>query len=60
MVHTLGTELTPQAVSVQLEVAQMAKLKWPERIELFQRPPMTPTRKVMRTTLAAQLLARES
>ncbi len=60
VVLTPGTELTLEAVSALLDSTQMAKYKWPERMEQFDSLPMTPTRKVMRATLAQQVLARDS
>jgi cyclohexanecarboxylate-CoA ligase len=35
-----------------LEEHKVAKLKWPERLELIAEMPMTPTRKVMKGELA--------
>ncbi len=40
-----------------LEEAGISKLKWPERLEVLDALPMTPTRKVMRGELAKRLAA---
>ncbi|MDN2565611.1 acyl--CoA ligase [Aquibium sp. A9E412] len=45
-------------VCAMLEERGIAKFKWPERLEIFEQLPLTPTRKVMRGALAEMLKAR--
>lgn len=46
-----GQSLTLEAVADQLNAAGIAKYKWPERLEIIDALPQTPTRKIMRGTL---------
>ncbi len=43
------------AIVAMLDEAGIARYKWPERLEIVEAMPMTPTRKVMRGRLAARL-----
>ncbi|HEX5477998.1 MAG TPA: AMP-binding protein [Burkholderiales bacterium] len=54
-----GGELSLEAVQRWLDAAQLAKLKWPERLEIIDEMPMTPTRKVIKGALV-QRLAKEA
>lgn len=47
--------ITLGCVLAELERAGIARFKWPERLELIDEMPMTPTQKVMRGRLAARL-----
>ena len=54
--------LKPDAKAITLDDLRMwlsardvAKLKWPERVEIIADMPMTPTRKVKKTELIAML-----
>lgn len=46
-------------VTAALDAAGVARYKWPERLEMVEQMPMTPTQKVMRGRLAALLRQRE-
>ena len=48
--------LTLARVTEALEHAGIARFKWPERLELVDEMPVTPTQKVMRGRLAARLV----
>lgn len=48
---------TLEAITRELDRAGMAKFKWPERLELIEAMPITPTQKVMRGRLR-ELLSR--
>ena len=48
-------ELTLAAVTRMLEHAGIARFKWPERLELVDEMPLTPTQKIMRGRLVARL-----
>lgn len=51
--------LTLDDVLAWLRDHDVAKLKWPERLELVADMPMTPTRKIMKGVLVAELHARD-
>lgn len=53
------TGLTLADVTERLHQAGIAKFKWPERLETFDDLPMTPTRKVIRSTLSAAVINRK-
>jgi acyl-CoA synthetase (AMP-forming)/AMP-acid ligase II len=46
-----GETVTLDAIQAHLERAGLAKYKWPERLELVERLPLTPTGKIMRYAL---------
>jgi cyclohexanecarboxylate-CoA ligase len=46
---------TLEAIMRELDRAGVAKFKWPERLELIEAMPLTPTQKVMRGRLREQL-----
>jgi cyclohexanecarboxylate-CoA ligase len=50
-----GMTLSLDALCVWLEGQGVAKLKWPERLVPVAEMPMTPTRKVIKSALAAVL-----
>ncbi|MEM7693989.1 MAG: class I adenylate-forming enzyme family protein [Pseudomonadota bacterium] len=50
-----GAALRLEDVTARLDKEGVAKFKWPERLEVFDALPITPTRKVMRGALAAAL-----
>ncbi len=52
---TPGETITLEEACQLLDENKMAKYKWPERLELFEELPMTPTRKVQRGKVAALL-----
>jgi acyl-CoA synthetase (AMP-forming)/AMP-acid ligase II len=52
---TPDTSLALDEVLAFLSEAGMAKYKWPERLEVLESLPMTPTRKVMRGKLVEQI-----
>jgi acyl-coenzyme A synthetase/AMP-(fatty) acid ligase len=52
---TPGHTITLEEACKLLDDNKMAKYKWPERLELFDELPMTPTRKVQRAKVAALL-----
>lgn len=45
-------EVTLAALTQMLELAGVAKFKWPERLEFIEEMPLTPTQKVMRSKLS--------
>ncbi len=49
-----GTTVTLADVQAHLERAGVARYKWPERVEILEALPMTPTGKVMRYELRAR------
>ena len=49
--------LTLEAITRELDRAGIAKFKWPERLELIDAMPLTPTQKVMRGRLRERLKA---
>ena len=49
--------LTLEAITRELDRAGVAKFKWPERLELIDAMPLTPTQKVMRGRLRERLKA---
>ena len=51
--------ITLAQVTAALDEAGIARYKWPERLEMVEQMPMTPTQKVMRGRLAALLRQRE-
>lgn len=51
--------LSLDEVADVLAAAGLAKYKWPERIEILEEMPMTPTRKVMRGRLAGMITDRK-
>lgn len=51
--------LTLDDVTQELNRAGIAKYKWPERIEVFDELPMTPTKKVIRSKLTAEITHRK-
>jgi non-ribosomal peptide synthetase component E (peptide arylation enzyme) len=46
---------TLEAIMRELDRAGVAKFKWPERLELIEAMPLTPTQKVMRGRLRERL-----
>jgi cyclohexanecarboxylate-CoA ligase/acyl-CoA synthetase len=52
-----GANLKLADVCQWLTQYNVAKIKWPERLELIAEMPMTPTRKVKKAELAARLVA---
>jgi non-ribosomal peptide synthetase component E (peptide arylation enzyme) len=50
-----GRALTLAEVAEWLAAQQVSKLKWPERLEIVESMPLTPTRKVMKGELAKRL-----
>ena len=50
-----GAAVTLDQLREWLTVHEVAKLKWPERLEIIDELPMTPTRKVKKAELAARL-----
>jgi len=50
-----GATLTLDDLRAFLTAREVAKLKWPERLEIIADMPMTPTRKVKKTELVAKL-----
>ena len=48
---------TLEAITRELDRAGVAKFKWPERLELVDAMPLTPTQKVMRGRLRERLKA---
>ena len=54
------SSLTLDEALAALEAHGMAKYKWPERLEILDQLPMTPTRKVMRGKLAETILQQET
>ena len=50
-------DVTLDAICALLDQHGVAKFKWPERLEIFDQLPMTPTRKVMRGALVQMLPA---
>ena len=52
-----GVTLTLAEVTDWLDAAQVTKLKWPERLEIVDAMPLTPTRKVIKGQLVKRLAA---
>lgn len=50
-----GQPVTLDDIRALLDERGIAKYKWPERLEILQQLPMTPTRKVMRGALSAMI-----
>jgi cyclohexanecarboxylate-CoA ligase/acyl-CoA synthetase len=50
-----GVTLTLAEVTDWLDAAQVTKLKWPERLEIVDAMPLTPTRKVIKGQLVKRL-----
>ena len=50
-----GAQLGIGDVTAHLERAGFAKMKWPERLEIIDEMPMTPTRKIIKGELLALL-----
>lgn len=50
-----GKTLGLEDVTAVLDEHGIAKFKWPERLEIFEALPLTPTRKIMRGTLKQRL-----
>ena len=50
-----GATVTLDQLRAWLTAHEVAKLKWPERLEIIDDMPMTPTRKVKKAELAARL-----
>ena len=50
-----GAATTLEAIMRELDRAGVAKFKWPERLELLEAMPLTPTQKVMRGRLQEKL-----
>jgi len=46
-----GADVTLETITAALDRAGIAKFKWPERLEIVEAMPMTPTRKVIRGAL---------
>ena len=53
-----GPPVTLDALTAALDAAGVAKFKWPERIEIVDEMPLTPTQKVQRAVLAAAMQQR--
>ena len=47
--------MTLAQVTAALDAAGIARFKWPERLQMVEQMPMTPTQKIMRGRLAALL-----
>ena len=50
-----GAELSLDEVCAYLDAENVTKLKWPERLEIVEEMPLTPTRKIIKGRLAALL-----
>jgi len=50
-----AVELSLEEVCAYLEAENVTKLKWPERLEIVDEMPLTPTRKIIKGRLAALL-----
>jgi cyclohexanecarboxylate-CoA ligase/acyl-CoA synthetase len=50
-----GATLTLGEVTGWLDAAQVSKVKWPERLEIVDAMPLTPTRKIIKGELAKRL-----
>ena len=50
-----GAKMTLDEVLGYLEERGVAKFKWPERLEIVDAMPMTPTRKIIKSELARRL-----
>ena len=50
-----GQVVTLAELTAWLDKAGLAKLKWPERLEVVNEMPLTPTRKIMKGALAKRL-----
>lgn len=50
-----GTELTLDGLCAYLEARHVAKMRWPERLEIIDAMPMTPTRKIIKPVLVADI-----
>lgn len=50
-----GAELTLEQLCEWLAARQIAKMRWPERLEVISEMPMTPTRKVIKPVLVADI-----
>lgn len=50
-----GASLTLEDITAWLDAKGVAKLRWPERLEIVDEMPMTPTRKILKGELAKRL-----
>lgn len=50
-----GTELTLEKMCAYLTERCIAKMRWPERLEIIDAMPMTPTRKIIKPVLIADI-----
>ncbi len=50
-----GASLTLEDITAWLDAKGVAKLRWPERFEIVDEMPMTPTRKILKGELARRL-----
>ncbi len=50
-----GASLTFEEVTSYLDGNDVAKMRWPERLEVIDEMPMTPTRKIQKSVLAQRL-----
>jgi cyclohexanecarboxylate-CoA ligase len=55
-----GETITLEEITVYLERHQLARQKFPERLELVSEFPMTPSGKIQKYKLREQILGRES
>lgn len=53
-----GAELTLDALCAYLDEQGIAKMRWPERLEVIGEMPMTPTRKIVKPVLIADIQSR--
>ena len=50
-----GASLTLDELLGYLESKDVAKMRWPERMEIVDEMPMTPTRKIIKATLVDRI-----
>lgn len=50
-----GTDLTQEQLCDYLAQCKVAKMRWPERLEIVDAMPMTPTRKIIKPVLVADI-----
>ena len=55
VVPKAGTSISLDEINAYLERNGVAKMRWPERLELVDEMPMTPTRKIIKGALAKKI-----
>lgn len=57
---TPGDPLTLEEVCAYLDARGIAKMRWPERLEIIEEMPMTPTKKITKAVLVTDIRTKMS